>query len=112
LDEQLKEYILEWRKQRAKEEEELKVLKEKQAKRKVINFCGLQLENEQLSRRLFLEKGYHCRDHDDIYCYKKITVSDSRRRFPLTILIMSLFFKKCVEVYLSTDYVMLMVPSP
>merc|ERR1711890_192430 len=34
LDEQLREYINEWRKQRAKEEEELKRLKEKQAKRK------------------------------------------------------------------------------
>ena len=38
LDEQLKEYINEWRKQRAKEEEELKRLKEKQAKRKEIRF--------------------------------------------------------------------------
>ena len=36
LDEQLKEYINEWRKQRSKEEEELKRLKEKQAKRKEI----------------------------------------------------------------------------
>merc|ERR1711974_438051 len=36
LDEQLKEYINEWRKQRAKEEEELERLKEKQAKRKEI----------------------------------------------------------------------------
>lgn len=35
LDEQLKEYIAEWRKQRVKEEEDLKRLKEKQAKRKV-----------------------------------------------------------------------------
>jgi hypothetical protein len=35
LDEQLKEYINEWRKQRAKEEDELKKLKDKQAKRKV-----------------------------------------------------------------------------
>lgn len=35
LDEQLKEYIAEWRKQRVKEEEELKRLKDKQAKRKV-----------------------------------------------------------------------------
>lgn len=35
LDEQLREYITEWRKQRAKEEDELKKLKEKQAKRKV-----------------------------------------------------------------------------
>merc|ERR1712223_941226 len=32
LDEQLREYINEWRKQRSKEEEELKRLKEKQAK--------------------------------------------------------------------------------
>merc|ERR1712127_243974 len=36
LDEQLRDYINEWRKQRAKEEEELKRLKEKQAKRKEI----------------------------------------------------------------------------
>merc|ERR1712213_252568 len=36
LDDQLREYINEWRKQRAKEEEELKRLKEKQAKRKEI----------------------------------------------------------------------------
>ncbi|XP_019864544.2 troponin T isoform X1 [Aethina tumida] len=35
LDEQLREYITEWRKQRAKEEQDLKQLKEKQAKRKV-----------------------------------------------------------------------------
>merc|ERR1712156_232200 len=36
LDEQLREYINEWRKQRGKEGEELKRLKEKQAKRKEI----------------------------------------------------------------------------
>merc|ERR1719495_1134065 len=36
LNEQLKEYIGEWRNQRAKEEEELKRLKDKQAKRKEI----------------------------------------------------------------------------
>merc|ERR1711953_389435 len=36
LDEQLREYINEWRKQRSAEEEELKRLKEKQAKRKEI----------------------------------------------------------------------------
>ena len=35
LDEQLKVYIDEWRKQRAKELEDLRKLKEKQAKRKV-----------------------------------------------------------------------------
>merc|ERR1712029_473910 len=36
LNEQLKEYINEWRKTREKEEEELKRMKEKQAKRKEI----------------------------------------------------------------------------
>jgi len=36
LDEQLQEYIAEWRKQRQKEEEELYKLKEKQAKRKIL----------------------------------------------------------------------------
>merc|ERR1712121_401097 len=36
LDEQLREYINEWRKQRGEEEEELKKLKDKQAKRKEI----------------------------------------------------------------------------
>jgi len=38
LDEQLKEYIAEWRKQRGKEEDDLKKLKDKQAKRKVQFF--------------------------------------------------------------------------
>merc|ERR1712025_1146898 len=36
LNEQLKEYISQWRDERSKEEEELKRLKEKQAKRKEI----------------------------------------------------------------------------
>merc|ERR1711872_1071001 len=36
LDEQLAEYIAEWRKQRGKEEDELRKLKEKQARRKVL----------------------------------------------------------------------------
>jgi hypothetical protein len=35
---QLREYINEWRKQRGKEEEELKRLKDKQAKRKEIRY--------------------------------------------------------------------------
>lgn len=38
LNEQLKEYINDWRKQRAREEEELKKLKEQQAARKEIRF--------------------------------------------------------------------------
>merc|ERR1719435_447984 len=36
LDEQLAEYIAEWRKQRQKEEDELNKLKDKQAKRKIL----------------------------------------------------------------------------
>ena len=40
LNEQLKEYIGEWRNQRAKEEEELKRLKEKQVKRKEMEKLG------------------------------------------------------------------------
>jgi troponin T len=43
LDEQLKEYIAEWRKQRVKEEEDLKRLKEKQAKRKVEHQFSLKI---------------------------------------------------------------------
>jgi hypothetical protein len=35
LDEQLREYIKEWRQQRSKEEAELRTLKERQVKRKV-----------------------------------------------------------------------------
>merc|ERR1712038_961837 len=42
LDEQLREYINEWRKQRSAEEDELKKLKEKQAKRK-----GIRAEQEK-----------------------------------------------------------------
>ena len=54
LDEQLREYINEWRKQRAKEEDELKRLKEKQAKRKEIRAeqekkLAQQKVNKQLS---------------------------------------------------------------
>jgi troponin T len=48
LDEQLKEYINDWRKQRAKEEEELKKLKEQQAARKEIRWTDVKLESGQL----------------------------------------------------------------
>merc|ERR1712137_146345 len=50
LDEVLKEYIAEWRKQRVKEEEELKKLKEKQARRKV--FRAEEDKNISLSFRI------------------------------------------------------------
>merc|ERR1712039_942168 len=47
LDEQLREYINEWRKQRAKEEEELKRLKEKQARRKRRSKSGQIVRQEK-----------------------------------------------------------------
>merc|ERR1711944_32824 len=50
LDEQLREYINEWRKQRGKEEEELKRLKEKQAKRKEIRAEQEKEEEERLRK--------------------------------------------------------------
>ena len=62
LDEQLKEYINEWRKQRAKEEEELARLKEKQAKRKEIRaeqekkLAQQKKEEEERMRREEAEK--------------------------------------------------------
>ena len=45
MDEQLKEYINEWRKQRAKEEEELKRLKEKQ-----VSTTGREERGRQVKR--------------------------------------------------------------
>lgn len=62
LDEQLKEYINEWRKQRAKEEEELARLKDKQAKRKEIRaeqekkLAQQKKEEEERMRREEAEK--------------------------------------------------------
>merc|ERR1712025_1513113 len=58
LDEQLMEYIDEWRKQRAKEEDELQRLKEKQAKRKEVRaeqekkLAQQKKRNEKGSKRL------------------------------------------------------------
>merc|ERR1712137_1360256 len=62
LDEVLKEYIAEWRKQRVKEEEELKKLKEKQARRKVFRaeedkrLAMMKKEEEDRLRREIEEK--------------------------------------------------------
>merc|ERR1711935_137737 len=50
LDEQLRDYINEWRKQREKEEEELLRLKEKQAKRKEIRAEQKKEEEERLRK--------------------------------------------------------------
>ena len=67
LNETLKEYINEWRKTREKEEEELKKLKEKQAKRKEIRAEQDAKMNQQKKRvtlpqitfRLYLLKLLH-----------------------------------------------------
>jgi len=62
LDEQLKEYIAEWRKQRVKEEEDLKRLKDKQAKRKVMReeedkkLATMKKDEEDRLRRMIEEK--------------------------------------------------------
>merc|ERR1712051_76327 len=62
LDEQLMEYINDWRKQRSKEEEELKRLKEKQAKRKEVRaeqekkLAQQKKEEEERMRREEAEK--------------------------------------------------------
>merc|ERR1719365_350137 len=69
LDEQLREYINEWRKQRSKEEEELQRLKEKQAKRKEIRaeqekkLAQQKREEEERFRREGAEK--KAREADD-----------------------------------------------
>merc|ERR1712018_891320 len=56
LDEQLREYINEWRKQRGKEEEELKRLKEKQAKRKEIRAeKEKSLEEAEMKRQAMMQ---------------------------------------------------------
>ena len=62
LDEQLKGYIAVWKKQRAKEEEELKRLKEKQAKRKEIRaeqekkLAAQKREEEEKARKIAAER--------------------------------------------------------
>merc|ERR1719273_198345 len=56
LDEQLRDYINEWRKQREKEEEGLKRLKEKQAKRKEIRADQQKKEEEERLRKEEAEK--------------------------------------------------------
>merc|ERR1712043_70204 len=62
LDEQLREYINEWRSQRAKEEDELKRLKDKQAKRKEIRveqekkLAAQKKEEEEKLRKADAEK--------------------------------------------------------
>lgn len=46
FDEQLKDYIVEWRKQRTREEDDLRRLKEKQASRKVSLYAKFCRSNE------------------------------------------------------------------
>merc|ERR1712156_943553 len=61
LNSQLKDYILQWRDERSKEEEELKRLKEKQAKRKEIRAEQkraeeLALKKEEEARRKVIQR--------------------------------------------------------
>merc|ERR1711875_179106 len=51
LNDQLKEYIHQWRDERAKEEEELKRLKEKQAKRKEVRIEEEKLRQEEAEKK-------------------------------------------------------------
>lgn len=55
LDEQLKEYIVEWRKIRTKEEDDLKKLKEKQAKRKVTTI-DVVVKNHTVSTNCYYDE--------------------------------------------------------
>jgi hypothetical protein len=59
LDEQLMEYINDWRKQRSKEEEELKRLKEKQAKRKEVRAEQEKKLAQQKVRQKFKPRSCH-----------------------------------------------------
>jgi troponin T, fast skeletal muscle len=73
LDEQLKEYIMEWRKQRSKEEDELKKLKEKQAKRKVSRAE----EEQRLAQRKKEEEERRVREIEE---KKQRDIEEKRRR--------------------------------
>jgi len=73
LDEVLKEYIAEWRKQRVKEEEELKKLKEKQARRKVFRA-------EEDKRLSMMKKEEEDRLRREIEDKKQREMEEKRRR--------------------------------
>nr|CAP72280.1 troponin isoform 1, TpnT1 [Lethocerus indicus] len=73
LDEQLKDYIAEWRKQRAREEEDLKRLKEKQAKRKVMRAE----EEKRMAERKKQEEERRIREVEE---KKQRDIEEKRRR--------------------------------
>lgn len=73
MDEQLKEYINEWRKQRSKEEDELKRLKEKQAKRKVSRAE----EEQRMAQRKKEEEERRVREIEE---KKQREIDEKRRR--------------------------------
>lgn len=73
LDEQLKEYIMEWRKQRVKEEDELKKLKEKQSKRKVSRAE----EEKRMAQRKKEEEERRVREIEE---KKQRDIDEKRRR--------------------------------
>ncbi|KAF6216039.1 hypothetical protein GE061_000376 [Apolygus lucorum] len=73
LDEQLKDYIAEWRKQRAREEEDLVKLKEKQAKRKVARAE----EEKRLTEKKKQEEERRVREAEE---KKQREIEEKRRR--------------------------------
>lgn len=73
LDEQLREYVIEWRKQRAKEEQELNMLKEKQAKRRLIRAE----EEKKIAERNKQEEERHFREMEE---KKKRAIEEKRQR--------------------------------
>ncbi|CAG0915245.1 unnamed protein product, partial [Notodromas monacha] len=73
LDEQLREYIEEWRKQRSKEEDELKRLKEKQVKRK-------QLRKEEEKRLMQKKREEELRRQREIEEKKQKDADEKLRR--------------------------------
>merc|ERR1712062_131008 len=82
LDEQLREYINEWRKQRSAEEDELKRLKEKQAKRKEIRaeqekkLAQQKKEEEEKLRKAEAEK----RDAEEEEKRKRLEEAEKKRQ--------------------------------
>merc|ERR1712002_188876 len=81
LDEQLREYINEWRKERAKEEEELKRLKEKQAKRKEIRIeQEKKLAQQKRAEEEKLRKGEAEKKEAEALAKKKALEDAERKR--------------------------------
>ena len=79
LDEQLREYIDEWRKQRAKEEDELKRLKDKQAKRKEIRAeQEKKLAQQKVSQNIYDDLKFTRFDHRASFLRSRSNSNDAQ----------------------------------